>query len=151
MIITKEGHIKLQNEVSKLLKIDLQEAIKELELTRPYGVSDEFPPEYIQALDNVNIIENKINALNEMLSKCEVFNTHMIKHKDRVGFGATVTIKNLNNDRTIKFTIVSSYESDVNNGLISVESPMAQEMMDLIIDDEFEVNGTEYSILSIVY
>ena len=151
MIITKQGYEKLQKEINHLLQNDLQSAIKLLEDTRPFGVSDEFPPEYLQAIDNMNIIEKKISDLQMIYSNSIVFSKNMIKDEKVVGFGATVKIENIENGKVSQYTIVSSYESDVKQGLISVESPMVKEMYGLTIDDEFEVNNQDYVVLDITY
>ncbi len=151
MIITKQGYEKLQKEINHLLQNDLQSAIKLLEDTRPYGVSDEFPPEYLQAIDNMNIIEKKISDLQELYSSATIFVKSMIKNTNIVGFGATVKIENIESGKVSQYTLVSSYESDVKQGLISVESPMVKEMFGLSVDDEFEVNNQDYVILDITY
>ena len=72
MIITKNGYDKITNELKKLITVDLVDASHQLEETRPIGVSDEFPQEYLQAVENQNRIEKKIMDINESLTEeCE--------------------------------------------------------------------------------
>lgn len=151
MIITKDGYTKLQKEIYKLKSVDLVSAIEELENTRPIGVGDEFPTEYIQALETINMIENKISKLQNIFYDIKIFDKTMIKDNNAIGFGATVEIENVDTEKKFNYTIVSSYESDISNGYISIESPMVCEMLGLKIDDEFEVNNNCYVINSIEY
>lgn len=155
MIITKQGYDKLANELKKLINVDLVDASHQLEETRPIGVSDEFPMEYLQALDNQNRIEKKIIDINEILANSIIYNSSMIKKSPNgnylVGFGASVSFVNCDDDVEKTFTIVSSYESDINNGFISIEAPLVKEMINLKVGDFFEFNEIEYVISNIQY
>lgn len=152
MILTTKGYDKLKMELDKLVKIDLPYVVDMLEETRPIGVSDEFPPEYLQALDLQNRVEKKILDIREILSESILFNPSMIKYKDNnilIGFGCKVVIYDYNKDKTITYSLVSSYESDVQNGLISIDAPFSKEMIGLKVGDYFEFNDNEYEIKSV--
>lgn len=151
MIITEQGHKRIIDELNHIRKNDLVEASQRLEETRPYGVSDEYPPEYLQAIDNMNRVEKKISTLQEILSSSSIFNLGMILDKTKIGFGATVTYLNEDTDKEYTYKLVSSYESDISKGLLSIESPIGKEMIGASVDDIFEVNGQEYTIISIKY
>lgn len=150
IIITKNGYDTLTEKLAHLVNNDLVEASELLEETRPIGVSDEFPPEYMQALDNQNRIEKKILDIRTVLSDCVIFNKTMIKD-GIIGFGATVKLYDCNNDKEIVYTIVSSYESDISKGLISAQAPLVKEMLNLTVGESFEYNNIEYEILDIRY
>ena len=155
MIITKNGYDKITNELKKLITVDLVDASHQLEETRPIGVSDEFPQEYLQALENQNRIEKKILDINEIISNAVIFNSGMIRKNENgdylVGFGATVTYINCDDDTERTYTIVSSYESDIKNGFISIEAPLVKEMVNLKVGSFFEYNEIEYVISNIQY
>lgn len=155
IIITKQGYDKLTNELKKLVNEDLIDASHQLEETRPIGVSDEFPMEYLQALDNQNRIEKKIVDINDIISDCIIYNESMNKKSPNgdflVGFGATVSFIDCDTDEQKIFTIVSSYESDISKGLISIEAPLIKEMINLKVGDFFEYNEKEFVISNIQY
>jgi transcription elongation factor GreA len=69
--------------------------------------------------------------------------------KKNVVVGATVTIMNIDNDKTFTYTILGVHDSDPNNGIISMKSPMGMELLTREVGDEIEVNGTYYEILKI--
>lgn len=153
MFITLNGYTKLTKTLDKLYKVDLVNAVKLLEETRPIGVSDEFPPEYLLALENQNKVEKRILDIKTILNNSEIFFSDMLK-KDKngeysVGFGAKVTIHNLDKGNNITYTIVSSYESDISSGLISIDAPFVKEMKGLKVGDIFEFNDYEYEIIDI--
>lgn len=155
ILLTRNGYDILTNKLTKLLKNDLVNVVKMIEETRPIGCSDEFPPEYMQALDLQNRVEKKILDIRKVLNDCEIFNTNMIKynknHNMKIGFGTKVKLLNCNTNKEITYTLVSIYESDINNGYMSISAPFAAEMIGLTIGDTFEFNDIEYEILDVTY
>ena len=69
----------------------------------------------------------------------------------KIGFGATVTFINTETEEIKRYTIVSTYESDISNGLISIQAPFVKEMIGLSLNDYFEYNDNEYEIINIQY
>lgn len=151
MIITKQGYDKVTKELNTLIQTERPKISQLLEDTRPIGVSDEFPPEYLQALDSQNRLEKKITSLNDILINSVIFEKSMIKDNSKIGFGATVTFVNLDTDLEKTYKIVSSYESDIENGLISIQAPFTKEMIGLSLNEIFEYNDVEYEVISINY
>ena len=109
-IITKKGFDKLNNELNELIRVERPQAYQLLEETRPIGVSDEFPPEYLQAIECQDRIERKINDLQLILSDCVLWDKSMISYNSygdyKVGFGATVTFVNTETNVNKTYTIV---------------------------------------------
>lgn len=155
VLLTHNGYDKLTKDLDKLLKHDLVDVVKMIEETRPIGCSDEFPPEYMQALDLQNRVEKKILDLRSILNDCELFNPNMITynkdHNIKIGFGSVVKLLNCNTNKEITYTLVSIYESDINNGFMSISAPFALEMKGLSVGDSFEFNDIEYEILNVNY
>lgn len=155
ILLTRNGYDILTNKLTKLLKNDLVNVVKMIEETRPIGCSDEFPPEYMQALDLQNRVEKKILDIRKVLNDCELFNPNMITynkdHNIKIGFGSVVKLLNCNTNKEITYTLVSIYESDINNGFMSISAPFAVEMIGLTIGDTFEFNDIEYEILDVTY
>ena len=152
MLLTNNGYTKLRDDLEKLVKVDLPYVVNMLEETRPIGVSDEFPPEYLQALDLQNRVEKKIMDLRDILNNCCLFNSSMVKRNGNdilIGFGCSVVLHNFNTNKDITYSLVSSFESDVNKGLISVDCPFAKEMIGLKSGDDFEFNDIEYEIKNV--
>lgn len=61
-----------------------------------------------------------------------------------------VTILNVDNDTEVTYTILGVHDSDPNNGIISFKSPLGAELLGREVDDEIEVNDTQYEIIKIV-
>lgn len=153
--LTKSGYDMLCNKLQNLLKVELPKTIQELEDTRPLNGGDEFPIEYIQAIDAQNRVEKKIADIQTVLNDCFIFDKHMSAKdsfgNNKVGFGATVTILDTDTDNDKTYTIVSVHESDIESGLISIQAPFVKEMIGLLEGDSFEFNDKEYIVTSIDY
>ena len=153
VMLTINGYENLRNKLDNLLKKDLPSVVKLIEDTRPIGCSDEFPPEYMNALDLQNRVEKKILDIRTVLNDCKLFNKEMIQYNSKnnmkVGFGTIVRLLNCDTNKELTYTLVSIYESDINNGLMSISAPFAIEMKGLSIGDTFEFNDVEYEILNV--
>ena len=64
---------------------------------------------------------------------------------DKVVFGSTVTMLNLENDQTVIYKIVGEDESDIENGLLSYKSPLSRAMIGKSNEDLVELNTLETS------
>jgi transcription elongation factor GreA len=78
-----------------------------------------------------------------------------VEKKDYVDFGATIEIESLSDNRVNKYKIVGDFESDIEKGLISEESPLVQAMLNKKVNDIFqlttEISDKSFKILSIEY
>ena len=53
--------------------------------------------------------------------------------------------------KIICYYLPQYHETDINNGLISIQAPFVKEMLGLTFNDYFEYNDTEYEIVDIKY
>ena len=94
-----------------------------------------------------SILENKI-------SRAEVINTRVLSG-DKIIFGSTVTLGQVGRKKNIVYQIVGTEEADVENGKISVSSPLARALLGKKIDDLVEVSSPggskEYEIENIEF
>ena len=120
--ITPGGYKRLQEELHKLKTVDRQEVIKLIEYARSLGDLSE-NAEYETAKDKQSFIEGRIQELESKLGRAEIIDPEKISSKDRVVFGLTVTIEDMETGDVLKYQIVGEDETDPDNGLISISSP----------------------------
>jgi len=149
MILTRQCYEKLAQQLFTLQHDEIPNAAVYMEECRQSGSLDD-NPEYYAALQTLDRLNKKADDLELTLKTVTLFDSSMIK-EDRVGFGATVEFKNCETDKVKKYTIVSIYDSDIEKGCISVESPFAKEMINLQIGDFFSFNDADYEITNICY
>lgn len=149
VLLTLNGFNKLKSEMERLIAEERPEACQMVTDTRPIGVPED-NPEFIQALEYQETIERRISDLTYLLANSQIFEKHMIR-ENTVSFGSTVEYVDLDTDITRKYTIVSIYESDIPNNLISIESPFVQNILGMHTGDYFDFNDKDYQITNISY
>ncbi len=151
--ITQEGYDKLLNEINDLKKVQRPETVIEIDIARSHGDLKE-NSEYHAARERLSFIEARIAELSSYLSSTQVVDPASYKH-DRVKFGTTVTLEDLDTEKIVTYKIVGGYESSPENGLISYNSPLAKQLLGRQGGDEVEIrlpSGIqEFEIISIEY
>ncbi len=148
---TKEGLKKLKEELEYLEKVERPKNIKAIEEARAHGDLSE-NAEYHAAKERQSFIAGRINELKDIIGRSEVIEPEE-GPVDRVVFGRTVVLYNINTDEEEVYQLVGPYESDPENGKISVTSPLGQALIGRERGDEIKVRTPggvqEYEIVDI--
>ena len=149
--ITREGLEKLRAELENLVRVERPENIRAIEEARGHGDLSE-NAEYHAAKERQSFLDGRINELKSAIGKSEVIEIEE-GPTDRAVFGRTVLLNNLQTDEEIEYQLLGPYESEPENGKISVSSPLGQALIGREEGDEVTVKtpvGTqEFEILEI--
>ena len=143
-IMTVRGEQLLRDELKILKSKDRPEITKAIAITREVGDLKE-NAEYHAAKEKQSFIEGRIREIDSKLSNAEIIDITKLSVSDKVVFGSTVTMLNLENDQTIIYKIVGEDESDIENGLLSYKSPLSRAMIGKSNEDLVELNTLETS------
>jgi len=148
-----EGYDALVEEFKYLLEIEKPKTAQEKLVAAALGDRSE-NADYQAAKEKLRFIDKRLFYLNKMIQNAQVIDPSLHDHS-RVSFGSTVTLVDLNSDEELQLTICGVLESEPENGLISVHSPLARAMLSKSVGDEFIItlpNGKkEYEIEAIEY
>ena len=151
--ITNKGFEKLESELKFLKSSERPSVIKAIAEAREHGDLSE-NAEYHAAKEKQSFIEGRIADLENKISRAEVINTKILSG-DKIIFGATVTLGEVGRKKNIVYQIVGTEETDVENGKISVSSPLARALLGKKIDDLVEVSSPggskEYEIENVEF
>ena len=125
--ITKEGLEKLRQELHKILTVERPKNIKAIEEARSHGDLAE-NAEYHAAKERQSFLEAKINELEMAISRSEVIEIDK-EPAERIVFGTTVELRNIVNNQNVIYQLVGQYESDPEDGKISVTSPLGKALI----------------------
>ena len=148
---TREGLERLKQELSHLKKVERPGNIQAIEEARSHGDLSE-NAEYHAAKEKQSFLEGRINELDSVIGLAEVI---VIGEgpADRAVFGRTILLYNLQTDEEIAYQLLGPYESDPENGKISVKSPIGQALIGREVGDEIKVKTPrgvqEFEILEI--
>lgn len=152
--MTVGGAEKLREELNELRSVARPRISAAIAVAREHGDLRE-NAEYHAAREQQSFCEGRITEIEGKLADSEVIDFKKIEPTGRVIFGTTVTLINLDTDKTVKYQIVGEDEADVPAGKISVISPIARAVMGKEAGDEVIVKAPagdiEYEIDSIEY
>ena len=151
--LTKDGFSRLNDELNNLKNHERPEVISAIAEARSHGDLKE-NAEYHAARERQGLIEARINELEDKLSRAEIVDPPNSK-PESVRFGVWVTLCDEETGEEKKFRIVGDLESDIEQNLVSISSPMARALLGKKEDDIVEIRApkgsTEYAIVEIHY
>src|SRR3989338_4030085 len=111
MKITKEGFEKLKITIDRLKNIDRPAIIQAIAAARELGDLKE-NAEYHTAKDKQGFIEAQINDFEDKIARAEVIDVSTLSG-NKVKFGATVNLEDLDNGKKFIYKIVSEFEANI--------------------------------------
>lgn len=152
--ISKEGMMKLKEELLYLINEKRPQAIEEIARAKAHGDLRE-NAEYDSAKEEQSKLEIRIKQLEDMQAQLKVIDISNLS-KNVVQFGSKVKILNLKTNKEIVSQILSDYEAQKANSIsiLSETSPVSQAIMDKkageIVEVKTPVGFIEYQILEII-
>lgn len=151
--MTPRGYDELLREFKYLNDVEKPRVNQEKQRAAELGDRSE-NAEYHAAKEKIRHLDKRLFYLNGMIKKAQIIDPATLDHS-RIHFGATVKIVDIQSDEEFLYSICGTLESEPENGLISVHSPMARAMLGKIEGDEFNVvlpTGRKgYEVDSIIY
>tara|TARA_Y100001936_G_C16001269_1_gene628046 strand:- start:848 stop:1318 length:471 start_codon:yes stop_codon:yes gene_type:complete len=152
--MTKEGESLLRDELKRLKNEERPKIINAIAVAREFGDLKE-NAEYHAAKEQQSLSEARIKDIEIKLSNSQVIDILKIEASDKVIFGTTITITNLESGKTDQYKIVGEDEADANSGKISYASPLAKQLIGKFEGDiikvqipsglnEYEIEKVEY-------
>lgn len=125
--MSQEGYDKLVAEIRHLREVELPRVIDAVAEARDKGdLSENY--EYRAAKREQSRLFGRIRFKQRILANARVLDTTSRK-ADTVQLLSNVELTDLNKNRSLRFTIVSTHEANIKEGKISVKSPIAQALI----------------------
>ena len=151
--MTEYGYKKLITELKNLKEVERPQNIIEIDTAREHGDLKE-NAEYHAARERQLFLDARINELTQLVAEARVIDPASLTH-DKVSFGSTIKLEDLDSEEQFTYTIVGATESNPDKGLISYNSPLAKQLLGKFVGDEVSVSlpkgRVEYEILDIAY
>ena len=137
--ITKKGYEKLKRELVQLKSVDRPQNIKAIEEARAHGDLSE-NAEFDAAKDRQAFIEGRIQELGYKLGTADVIEPDNLP-KDRAVFGCGVVLENIDTGESVEYQLVGPDESSIEEGRISIKSPLGLAIIGREVGDEVSVQA----------
>ncbi len=144
--VTKEGLAKLQAELEYLESVERPKITQQIAEARDKGDLSE-NAEYDAAKEAQGLLEMKIAKLQDTIATSKIIEEDQID-TSKVSILTTVRLKNNTTKAEQKFTLVPDNESDLKQGKISVNTPIAKGLLGKAVGETAEIslpNGNKLS------
>ena len=154
--MTSAGAEQLREELKELKTVKRPKVIEAIATAREHGDLKE-NAEYHAAREQQSFIEGRIQEIESALSNSEIIDVAMVGANagDKVVFGATVELYDIDGDKEVTYQIVGDLEADIKQNKIAVSSPIARALIGKSAEDEVTVvapgGDRDYEIVSVTY
>ena len=154
--MTSTGAEQLREELKELKTVKRPKVIEAIATAREHGDLKE-NAEYHAAREQQSFMEGRIQEIESALSNSEIIDIALVGANagDKVVFGATVKLFDIDGDKEVTYQIVGDLEADIKQNKIAVSSPIARALIGKSADDEVTVaapgGDREYEIVSVSY
>ncbi|MDQ6975094.1 MAG: transcription elongation factor GreA [Mariprofundaceae bacterium] len=151
--MTKQGAESLRQELAGLKSEKRHQIVAAIEEARAHGDLSE-NAEYHAAKEEQGLNESRIASIEDRLARAQVIDPASI-HVQNIVFGAKVTLLDLDKDTEVHYFIVGENEANIDQGKISITSPVARALIGKEEGDVATVHAPsgdrEYEIIEVRY
>ncbi|MEO0098462.1 MAG: GreA/GreB family elongation factor [candidate division WOR-3 bacterium] len=144
---TEEGIKRMEEELKRLLQVELKKNAEALARARSYGdLSENY--EYKIAKEERNRLMNRIKKLEEDLAKAVPI-TFPKGDLTEVEIGSRVRIRNLLTNEIKEWTILGPWDIDLEKNIISYQSPFGRSLLGKRTGERINWEGEDYEIIAV--
>ncbi|MGC4043894.1 MAG: transcription elongation factor GreA [Armatimonas sp.] len=150
IILTPSGKQKIEEELQQLRSVEMPALSERIRQARALGdLSENF--DYQDSKRQQGFIAGRIADLTAILERARI--VEETTGSDSVGMGSTVSLRDLDYDDELSYTLVDPVSADPANDRISVSSPVGKALMGAKVGDKVEVDipsgKARYEVLGI--
>lgn len=137
--MTPQGYKTLKTELDQLKSVERPRNIQAIEEARSHGDLSE-NAEFDAAKERQRFLESRINDLEFKLANADIIDPGTVS-KDKAIFGCTVMLENIDTGEEVTYQLVGPEESSIEEGRISVTSPLGEAIIGKQLGDEILVQA----------
>jgi len=152
--LTATGAERLRAELKDLKYVKRPIVIEAIAVAREHGDLKE-NAEYHAAREEQGFMEGRIAEIEAALSNAQIIDVTKLTQNDRVVFGCTVDLIDIESEAQVSYQIVGDIEADINECRIAISSPIARALIGKEEGEDVSVQAPagvrEYEITAIHY
>ncbi len=135
--MTQQGRQRLLDDLKRLKSVERPKIVREIEEAREHGDISE-NAEFHAAKEKQALVAAQISDIEDTLARAVVIDVSKLSG-DKIVFGATVTLADVDSGDEVVYQIVGDHEAEPKSGKISVSSPIARSIIGKNVGDEVQV------------
>lgn len=138
-VVTPEGLERLKQRLKQIKEVDRPQNVRDIEEARAHGDLRE-NAEYHAAKEKQGFLEGEMRSLEDKIARSQVVDISKLSG-EKIVFGATVKLLNVDTDEEVTYRIVGEDEADTKSGSISYKAPIAKALIGRKVGDEVVFNA----------
>ncbi len=143
---TEDSYQKMKERIHHIGTVEIVENAREIEEARKLGDLRE-NSEYKFALERRSRLQKDLKALSDQFQKARIITPDDVT-TDTVGIGTRVEVVNSQGQKIV-YTILGPWDANSEEHILSIESKVAQALLDKKVKDSIDLRGEKVTILSI--
>ncbi len=152
--MTTAGAATLKTTLERLKNVERPRVSNNIAEARAHGDLKE-NAEYHAAREEQGLLEAQIKDIEHKLSLAQIIDVKTLPQNGKVVFGVTVVLEDLDHESEITYKIVGQDESDISNGLLAYNTPIARALIGNEEGDTVEIEtpggSKNYEIVEVLY
>lgn len=152
--MTTQGATTLKTTLERLKSVERPRVTNDIAEARAHGDLKE-NAEYHAAREEQGLIEAQIKDLEHKMNLAQVIDVTALPKTGKVVFGTTVVLEDLDNDTEVTYKIVGQDESNITEGLLAYNTPIARALIGNEEGDSVEIEtpggNKSYEIVEVLY
>ena len=144
LLVTKQKFIDKQNELERIMNVEIPENSKEIGVALALGDLRE-NSEFKAAKEKQGILNTTMMRLTDEISRATVVTQENVDGT-KISFGTLATLKNNITDEEIQYKIFGPWESEPKDNIISYLAPFGAKLLNKKVGEQFtfEINDQKY-------
>ena len=126
--VTVKGLENLKSELEDLKNVQRPKVVAAIAEARSHGDLKE-NAEYHAAKEQQGLIEGRVLTINDLIARANVIDVTKIDNDEKVIFGSTVKVQDLETSKEISYRLVGQDEADISKNLIFYKSPIGKALV----------------------
>lgn len=152
--MTTAGAATLKATLERLKNVERPRVSNDIAEARAHGDLKE-NAEYHAAREEQGLVEAQIKDLEHKLGLAQIIDVTSLPQNGKVVFGTTVVLEDLDTENEVTYKIVGQDESNINNGLLAYNTPIAKALIGSEEGDTVEIEtpggNKNYEIVEVLY
>ena len=152
--LTAVGAERLKDELKDLKYVKRPIVVEAIAVARDHGDLKE-NAEYHAAREEQGFMEGRIAQLEAALGNAQIIDVTKLTKSERVVFGCTVDLIDVESEEQVSYQIVGDIEADISHNRIAISSPIARALIGKVEGEDLRVQAPagvrEYEITAVHY
>jgi transcription elongation factor GreA len=136
--VTRAGYLRYETDFNKLVNDDIPNNAREIGRAASFGDLSE-NAEWTAALEKQGLLTRRAEEMRAALEKARIIDDSIASDGTTVAVGCTITLLNLQTQKTETYTLLGPWDADMERGIISYLAPLGRALLSKKVGSETHI------------